>query len=266
MSAEKKQRVMPKGGRTGGTIFPRVALADAIVFAKRLVSKTHVNPQSRDVIMAGVVQAKGPTAEIKISAMKQYGFLEGDSKNLYSASSLAKKVAHATPDELKIYCREAAMGPKVFKQIFETYHGDTVTKAKLKQRAADLKVHPDKTTTCINLYIASMSEAGLISVDGEKISHLSTASLEATENQSPELGPYLNNESIENGNGTQNSTNAEDEISKPDLQGNLEQGLQMPAGTLPPRAIFNINVNLDSSMDIEKLSKQLELLKKFGAI
>jgi hypothetical protein len=33
-----------------------------------------------------------------------------------------------------------------------------------------------------------------------------------------------------------------------------------------PRAVFNVNVTLDSSLDIEKLQKQLELLKRFGAI
>jgi hypothetical protein len=30
--------------------------------------------------------------------------------------------------------------------------------------------------------------------------------------------------------------------------------------------VFNVNVTLDSSLDIEKLQKQLELLKRFGAI
>ena len=33
-----------------------------------------------------------------------------------------------------------------------------------------------------------------------------------------------------------------------------------------PRAVFNVNVTLDSSLDTEKLQKQLELLKRFGAI
>jgi hypothetical protein len=32
------------------------------------------------------------------------------------------------------------------------------------------------------------------------------------------------------------------------------------------RAIFHVNVNLDSSLDTEKLQKQLELLKHYGAI
>ena len=36
--------------------------------------------------------------------------------------------------------------------------------------------------------------------------------------------------------------------------------------TKGPRAVFNVNVSLDSSLDIEKLQKQLELLKRFGAI
>jgi hypothetical protein len=52
-------------------------------------------------------------------------------------------------------------------------------------------------------------------------------------------------------------------------QKSADPGTELPqpgSRTRGPGAVFNINVTLDSSLDIEKLSKQLELLKRFGAI
>jgi hypothetical protein len=86
---------MPKGGRKGGTIFPRIPLADAVEFAKKLVSKTHSSAQPRDIIYSGVVGAKGGRGDTRISALKQFGFLKGDNKVKYSADTLAKSIASA---------------------------------------------------------------------------------------------------------------------------------------------------------------------------
>jgi hypothetical protein len=36
--------------------------------------------------------------------------------------------------------------------------------------------------------------------------------------------------------------------------------------TATPRAVFNGNVTLDASLDVEKLEKQLALLRKYGAL
>jgi len=45
MASVSKPQVMPKGGRKGGTQFPRLDLKQAIEFNKKLVSKTHTAPQ-----------------------------------------------------------------------------------------------------------------------------------------------------------------------------------------------------------------------------
>lgn len=135
---------MPKGGRKGGSVFPRVALNDAIKYARKLVSKTHTSAQPKDVILSGVVGAKTGTGDVRMSALKQYGFLKGDTKSNFFADELAKKIAAAPPEELVPLYRQAMLKPTVFKKLFDTFHGDTISKAKLKQRAADLKVHPDE--------------------------------------------------------------------------------------------------------------------------
>lgn len=263
---EKKVRQMPKGGRKGGSIFPRVALKDAIGYARKLVSKTHTGPQSKDVILSGVFGSGGGRGNVRMSALKQFGFLKGDMKTNFSADDLAKKIAAAPPEELVPLYRQAMLKPKVFKKLFETFHGDKVSKAKLKQRAAELKVHPDETSTCVDLYVAGMTVAKLVTINGDQFSHLandfpmaSTASavdeaeLESIDEESQ------GDEQVEGkGNGgeeagvTASGANDDGKVTGTDQSG--------------PRAVFNVSVTLDSSLDIEKLQKQLELLKRFGAI
>ncbi|MDW6025671.1 hypothetical protein SAZ10_28300 [Mesorhizobium sp. BAC0120] len=273
MSAEeKKTRQMPKGGRKGGTIFPRIALQDAVGYARRLVSKTHTSRQPRDVIYSGVVGAKAGIGDVRISALKQYGFLDGDAKSGYTADELAKKIVAAPPEELPHLYGQAVLKPTVFKRLFDTFQSDTVTRAKLKQRAADLKVHPDETDTCVELYVASLATAGLVSVDGDRITHLASADMSETAAISvvtDENNQSLSNNSTVNSPATRIDAGSDTEAAASDIGEEDKNGFPVPPGNSAqpaPRANFNVNVTLDSSMDIEKLQKQLELLKRFGAI
>lgn len=260
----KPKRTMPKGGRTGGAVFPRIALADALTYAKKLVPKTHVGPQPTDIIHSGVVGAKGGKGDVRMSALKQYGFLAGDKKTGFTATELAKKIISAPSEEIFPFYQKAALLPAVFKAIFDTYHGDTVSRAKLKQRAADLKVHPDQTETCIDIYVSSLDLAKLVTVEGDQVRHLGASSIAAesfqefsedasTEEPAEEPTENVAEDDIEENNGTAKDSGASAKINK-------------TKEVTKPRAVFNVNVTLDSSLDIEKLSKQLELLKRFGAI
>lgn len=271
-ASEKKVRQMPKGGRKGGTIFPRVTLNDAVGYARKLVSKTHTAPQTQDVILSGVIGAKGAHGKVRLSALKQYGFLEGDTKTNFSAAELAKKIAAAPPEELVPLYRQAMLKPTVFKKLFDTFHGDPVSKAKLKQRAADLKVHPDETASCVELYISGMTTAQLVTVEGDQVKHLASseiaaespgsaaaeADLEMADEQSGDEEPAALDTSGDAAKAEANSAKDNTNVAKAKaLKGTGQSG---------PRAVFNVNVTLDSSLDIEKLQKQLELLKRFGAI
>lgn len=272
-SPEKKARPMPKGGRKGGSSFPRVALNDAIGYARKLVSKTHTAPQPKDVILSGVIGAKGGIGSVRLSALKQYGFLKGDHKSNFSADDLAKKIAAAPTEELVPLYRQAMLKPTIFKKLFDTFHGDTVSKAKLKQRAADLKVHPDETATCVDLYLSGMTAAGLVTVEGDQVTHLassdvaaSAAASTAAEAEPETTGKESGGEAlaeVEDSGGEKT-----DEIAKGANDNEKVAKVQVLNGTgqSGPRAVFNVNVTLDSSLDIEKLQKQLELLKRFGAI
>ena len=267
---EPKKKVMPKGGRKGGAVFPRVALKDAVDHARKLVSKSHTAPIKRDVLFSGVLGAKGGTGEVKASAVKQYGLMVGDQKSGFSASDLAKKLSAAPPEELAPLLRQAALSPAIFKGIFDTFHGDAVNRAKLKQRAADLKVHPDLTDACADLYVKTMEHAGLITMDGEKIVHLASSSLvpmTATGEQRQEV-----DEEEEEEAGRSDAESFQDDVaddaseSEPDTEDGKPAGKIARRGSSLPKAVININVSLDSTTDSDKLARQLALLRKYGAL
>lgn len=272
-ASEKKVRQMPKGGRKGGSSFPRVALNDAIKYARKLVSKTHTAPQPKDVILSGVIGTKGGKGAVRMSALKQYGFLKGDLKVNFSADDLAKKITAAPPEELVSLYQQAMLKPTVFKRLFDTFHGDSVSKAKLKQRAADLKVHPEETAACVDLYVSGMTAAGLVTIEGDQVKHLRSSDIATSSavTDVDEAAPETNDDESEGaepaeaeGSGGEqvdiapNELNGDEKVARAQaLKGASQSG---------PRAVFNVNVTLDSSLDIEKLQKQLELLKRFGAI
>lgn len=250
------KRKMPKGGRKGGAKFPRIELDLALKYATKLVSKTHAGRLEVDIVYAGVVGTKSGEGDVRISALKQFGLIEGDKKMGFMATDLAKKIASAPPDEIQKLFQRAALLPKIFSDMFKTFHGDTVASAKLKQRAADLRVHPEETATCVETYVKSLEFAGFLSREGEKIRHQAGAGLELGEIEQAEGG----DEDVGEGG-------AENEESG--LTGKLGPESEMQkakAGRVMPRAVFHVNVNLDASLDTEKLAKQLELLKRYGAI
>jgi hypothetical protein len=161
------------------------------------------------------------------------------------------------PEELLPLYQQAALRPAVFKAIFDTYHGDSVTRAKLKQRAADLKVHPDETESCVDTYVSSLELAGLVTVDGDQVRH-SVANSISNDVASAGLDEENGDDSNE-GETRDEGNQGTYKLPSADKNGEMEE-------TGRPRAVFNVNVTLDSSLDTEKLQKQLELLKRFGAI
>jgi hypothetical protein len=239
-------RKPPKGAPPkGGTRFPRYGLKEAIEWARKLVSKTHNGPQVADIIYASVIDSKGPRGEIKASALKQYNLMEGP-KDAYTATSLAKSIASTPKEELAPLLGQAALSPGLFKSLFDTFHGDSVTTAKLRQRAAELNVHPDNLDAAISIYVSSLTIAQLVTIDGDKIQHRRAGDLEGTRVSEE------NDESIQD---TEEET-GEDRPPAPERD----------TISKSPRAIFNVTVNLDATLDSEKLEKQLALLKRYGAI
>jgi hypothetical protein len=160
MATEGKKKAFAKGGRKGGSQFPRVELKQAIEFTKRLVSKTHTGPQPEKIVLPGVFNNAGSVGRIRASALKQYDLLVG-SPQAYEASQLAKKIDAAPKEDLSNLYPKACLNPKLFKTLYETFQGDSVSRAKIRQQAANLQVHPDSLDECVDLFTKSVVFAGL---------------------------------------------------------------------------------------------------------
>jgi hypothetical protein len=159
---------LPKGGRKGGTLFPKINLKQALDYSKKLVSKTHTGPQPEKTILPGVFGNAGGPGKVRASALKQYGLLEG-TVDAYKATKLAKDIDAAPDNDRSPLLQRAFLSSKLFKQVFETFHGDSVSKAKIEQRAKGLDVHPESAGECAQLFIDSAVTASLGTVSGDSI-------------------------------------------------------------------------------------------------
>ena len=141
-AAKPAAKKPPKGGRKGGTIFPKLNLQKALEYGKKLTAKTHTGAQPEDEILPGVFGNSGPEGKVRASALKQFGLMQGDAK-AYQATKLAKDIDAALPDGRPALLQRALLASKLFDKIFDTFHGDTVSKAQIAKRAKELDVHPE---------------------------------------------------------------------------------------------------------------------------
>jgi hypothetical protein len=259
-SENKAKTKPPKGGRKGGTLYPKINLEEALGYSEKLVAKTHTGAQPAATILPGVFESPSTTGKVRASAVKQFGLLGGDI-SAYQATELAKKIVAATPEERPGLVRSALLNSKLFKEIFDTFHGDTVTKAKIKQRTLGLNVHPESADECVELFVDSAVTAGLASVNGDSIVLVSAGAI--TPVAAPSVGP--------NSNGPDEGREVMEDVDAHAAEGTVGAKNTGMAGTPGVAAHTNkagvtVNLNVDSSSDPDKLQKQLELLKKFGVI
>ncbi|MGD0793241.1 MAG: hypothetical protein ABR920_15850 [Terriglobales bacterium] len=245
----------PKGGRKGGALFPKLNLQKALEYSKKLVAKTHTGAQPEDVVLPGVFGNSGPEGKVRASALKQFGLMEGDAK-AYHASQLAKDIDAALPDGRPLLLQRALLTAKAFNKIFDTFHGDTVSKAQIAKRAKELEVHPESADECAQLFIDSAITAEAGTMSGDAVALIAAGAAAA-----PAADPNEDDEA-------QGPERTEDEAAatakaaaaaKSAAGGNIE-----PARVNKPG--LTVNLNVDSSSDPDKLEKQLKLLRDFGVI
>jgi len=252
-----KKRVL-KGGRKGGTTFPRINLERALQYADKLVSKTHTGALPATTILAGVFENAGPEGQVRASALKQYGLLEGD-KSAYKASPLAQAIDAALPEEKSAHLQKAFLTSKLFQEIFETFQDDTVSRAKIRQRAQALKVHPDSSEECTGIFMESAVTAGLGSMNGDTITLVKAGTVVAP--------PAAEDEEIDDNNGSEELDVAGTDQAGAALSVKTGDGAQEQEKTLTAnKSVVTVNLTVDSSSDPDKLEKQLKLLKQFGLV
>jgi hypothetical protein len=250
--ANETKKAMPKGGRKGGSSFPRLRLAKAIEYAQKLVAKTHTGPQPGRIIFLGVLDAGGPVGGVRASALKQYGLMEGDSKG-YKASELAKKIEAAPAEERPALIRTALLRPRVFRALFDTFQNDSANKAKYRQQAIAMNVHPDTAQECVDTFVESAVYAQLATIEGETVTL--KASTDGTDYNIEEAAPHEAVDSVGGHEGQATAQSAEDQSTTREVP---STGAAHPAVT--------VSISVDSSLDAEKLAKQLELLRKYGVL
>ena len=241
-----------KGGSKGGTRFPRLDIAEALAYSKKLVSKTHNGPQPEQTILVGVFNNKGPEGGVRASALKQYGLLEGDAKG-YTASALARNIEAAVPDERPALVRKAFVTPKVFKQVYDMLQSETATRARVRQAVITGEVHPDSADACVEYFINGAIYARLGSTTGDSIVLVSAAS-------APETAPDDRSEDPHETESEKAKAAAEAKAAADATTGNTGTP---PSGNKPGLAV---SLNVDSSSDPDKLEKQLKLLREYGVI
>jgi len=242
----------PKGGSKGGTRFPRLDIAEALAYSKKLVSKTHNGPQPEQTILVGVFNNKGAEGGVRASALKQYGLLEGDAKG-YTASALARQIEAAVPQERPALVRKAFLTPKLFKQIYETLQSETASRARVRQVVITGEVHPDSADACVECFVNGAVHAELGTMDGDSIT-LANAGAGA-----PPAEPDAAAGKTEGSEGAESAAAAK-AAAATDGAGNPDPP---PHGSKPGLAV---SLNVDSSSDPDKLEKQLKLLREYGVI
>ena len=257
-----------KGGRKGGTIFPRINLEKALAYADKLVSKTHTGPLPEATILAGVVENSGPTGQVRVSALKQFGLLEGDRK-AYKATELARTINGAPPEERSPHIQKAFLNPKLFREISTTFQGDTVTKARIKQRALGLKVHPDFAEECVIIFVDSAVTAGLGKLDGDSVTLAKIGTIAPPLDDAGE-GPSKtdvgdNTDAALADPQTDAQTDAQTDDGSEDGGDNGDDD-QTQTRTRTNRGGVTVSLAVDSSSDPGKLERQLKLLKRFGLL
>lgn len=255
MTAKKH---IPKGHRRGGTQFPRIPLKRAVEYAKKLVSKTHTGSQTATIILKGVFNNAGSLGKIRASALKQYDLLTGTT-SAYDATELAKQINSAPPGEQMPLLQRACLKPKLFKSLFDTFQNDTVSKAKIKQQALTLGVHPDSGDEAVNIFVDSLTEAGLAhDAHGE---FAISATFDAPVEQGEPSEATTTSSTLDQPDFTPEQA-LEKSFSTDQKRDKTTHQFSRAAG----RSQMQINLTLDSTMDPEKLQKSLDLLKRYGVL
>jgi hypothetical protein len=259
-----------QGKRKGGTQFPQISLNRAVEYARKLVSKTHTGPQPDTIILKGVFNNAHSDGKIRASALKQYKLLSGVT-SAYDATDLAKRINSAPAEELQPFLQEACLNPKLFKSLYATFQGDTVTRAKIRQQALQLEVHPESGDKAVGIFVDSIVYAGLATeANGEiTISRQVTAAIvteaesEIDESKHADL-PAPSDQVTPPSDGIAASDLAKPaETKQTDSRAASEPPLQIHG---VGRGQMNVNLTVDSTMDPEKLDKSLALLRRYGVI
>ena len=222
--------------KKGGTTFPRYDLGELLAYVKPIHSKTYNTTLNLEQVSLGVFNLKvSVAAKIKLSALRQFGLVDGRNSAL-SASKLCADIAVKSEDERLPCLQRAFFNVKPFEEVFKTFKGGETQKNKIAQYAtSSLRVHPDNAPEFARIFVKSAFVAGLGEGDENSIKLRNTDAESATEL------PQNTNQNI-----PQNEKKEKSNYIKSDKP--------------------EVTIQIDATLDPEKLKKQLDLLRQYGLI
>jgi len=222
--------------KKGGTTFPRYDLGELLAYVKPIHSKTYNTKLDLQQISIGVFNLKvSVAAKIKLSALRQFGLIDGPN-NALSASKLCADIAVKSEDERLPCLQQAFFNVKPFEEVFKTFKGGEAQKNKIAQYAtASLRVHPDNALEFARIFVKSAFTAGLGEGDENSIK------LHNTDAESANEVPQTANQNVP-------------QIEKQEKSNYIKSDKP------------EVTIQIDATLDPEKLKKQLDILRQYGLI
>jgi len=168
------------------------------------------------------------------------------------------------------FLQSALLNSKLFKQVFDTFHGDSISKAKIKQLVQQSGVHPDSADECVEIFVDSAIVAGLGTFSGDSLTLVSAGAVAGVAEETPKDEGVAPPHELDAAGPPQNPETAKvDDTSTKGAPMELRNGAEdQPEGLVQRgnKPGLTVNLNVDSSSDPDKLQKQLDLLRKYNLI
>lgn len=230
-----------KPGRKGGTKYPHYSLKELQQDLMPLCSKTRPKPLSIPQIAAGIFKYSvgSVAAEIRISALRQFGLVEGKNAAI-QATDVCLKAAAGSPEEKLSALRQAFLNAKPFRDAYETFRNQPTSKDKIASYAAtSLEVHMDNKNDFAVKFVESAVLTELCTIQGDSITMGSWIPQELTVEEGPKREEKIM-----------------PQVPSPEA---VKETKKMYGG-------ITILIQIDSALDSNKLEEHLKLLKKYGLI
>jgi hypothetical protein len=148
--------------------YPSLSLDDALTKLTQLKDSMGLNGEyKRETVASGIGYSTiTGTSARAVAALTQYGFLDRE-KDIYQISSLGRRyLMPTTENDTFTAIREAALSPKLFKQIYDEYQGQVLPKLIVNILANKYGVQPKVGPTVVKLFESAMTSAQLLEPSG----------------------------------------------------------------------------------------------------
>jgi len=148
--------------------YPSLSLEDALSKITQLKESMGLNGEyKRETVASGIGYSTiTGTSARAVAALAQYGLLERE-KDLYRISELGRRYLVPTNDnDVSVAIRQAALSPKLFKQIHDEFQGQVLPKLLVNILSTKYGVQLKVAPTVVKLFESAMTYAQLLEPSG----------------------------------------------------------------------------------------------------